>query len=910
MTDTESTMDETPVPDSDEIIQKLQRKRSATGWLGVLVAAIGISFSIFQVMLAAKSFYWDLPLPIVGEVRLVGLQLLQANAVHVSFALILTFLLYPPTTGEGRIVQSFGRLYSLLHDVVGGTNPLGRALEAVRNGLRWAFFDPEQERLTPIDVVLSIFAALAAIYFLAEFKEIQNLRLFGLSSGAPFYEAFPFQPIFEALPFLQSAVGAIPGSEYPYAFFLGIVGVFLVLEATRRTIGLPLMLIVAAFIVYARWGYMIPVETPYVGVLSIPELSWQSIVQNLWYNTENGVFGIPVTVSVQFIYIFILFGAFLEKSGAGQWFIDLAYAGTGTRVGGPAKASILASGFMGTISGSSIANTVTTGTFTIPLMKRSGYDPEFSGAVESAASSGGQILPPVMGAAAFLIVQYTATPFADVIVVATIPAIVFFFGVWVMVHLKAVQTGVGGLDADELVNVGEHMRRGWFYLAPIGLLLYYLIIERLSVGRSAWYTILSIAALIALVAAYNDDTRRLVPLAVLAVAGLNFLTLVVFGVDLLGLVITGPMAALSPGAAFGRVIGNLGWYAIIAAVLVMGTRPMMRAPLLSMDPDVQETAKNLSSGIDHPSLADNQLFRYVAYTGNAMESGARTAVPVVIAVAAAGVIPGVISVSGLGPNLVSLITELAAGSLVLMLLMTAVSSIILGMGMPTTVTYIILVSLLGPALVAFGIAELAAHLFILYFGVIADITPPVAVAAYAASGVAQSDAFETGVKAFSLSLNKAIVPFAFVLSPGILLLRTDVSIPGSDKTYRVLTSGDLTELAFSIPEVLIPVVGLFLGVFALGPTVIGHLTAPVSRLGRAGFALSSFLLMAPALFVNAISDLLSLVALGPIPVTTTLDLALRVVGLVLFVGLFLKDRRTEWEGPTERVDGRPADEAA
>ena len=910
MTENEAPSEEAPIPDSDELINKLQRKRSVAGWLGVIVAAIGISFSVFQLLLAAKSFYWTLPLPVIGEVELVGLQLLQANAVHVSFALVLTFLLYPPTTGDGRIVRSIGRVYTTIHDRIGAGNPIGRVLESARSAVRWGFYDTEQERLTPIDVVLSIAAALSAIYFLAEFDEIQSLRLFGLESGAPFYEAFPFEPLFDALPVLKSLIGGIPGAEYSYAFFLGIVGVFLVLEATRRTIGLPLVLIVASFIVYARWGYMIPAETPYVGVLSIPELSWQSIVQNLWYNTENGVFGIPVTVSVQFIYIFILFGAFLEKSGAGQWFIDLAYAGTGTRVGGPAKASILASGFMGTISGSSIANTVTTGTFTIPLMKRSGYDAEFAGAVESAASSGGQILPPVMGAAAFLIVQYTATPFADVIVVATIPAIVFFFGVWVMVHLKAVQTGVGGLDASELVNVGDHLRRGWFYLAPIGLLLYYLIIERLSVGRSAWYTILSIAALIGLVAAYNDDTRRLLPLSVLAVTGLNFAALVLFGVDLLGLVITGPMTALSPGAAFGRVVGNLGWYAIVAAVLVMGTRPMMRSPLLSMDPDVQETAKNVSRGIRRPKLEDNQLFRYIAYTGNAMEAGARTAVPVVIAVAAAGVIPGVISVSGLGPNLVSLITELAAGSLVLMLLMTAVSSIILGMGMPTTVTYIILVSLLGPALVAFGIAELAAHLFILYFGVIADITPPVAVAAYAASGVAQSDAFETGVKAFSLSLNKAIVPFAFVVSPGILLLRTGVVVPGSDKSYRVMTSGDLTDLVFSIPEVLIPVVALFIGVYALGPTVIGHLTAPLSRLERAGFAVSSFLLMAPSLVVMAISDVLSLFALGPIPLSTTLDMGLRAVGLVLFVVLYVGDRRTEWAGPGEQSDGRQSDQTA
>ena len=897
MTDTEPEDATTPV-DSDELIKQLQQKRTVAGRLGIFVALVGLSFSVFQLLLAAKSFYWDLPLPVVGEIRLVGLQLLQANAIHVVFALVLTFLLYPPTTGDGRFVRAGGRIYSAVLARVGPDSTVGEFIAAVRGGVRWAAFDPDQDRLTPLDVALAAVAALAAIYFLAEFQEIQNLRVRGLVAGQPFYEAFPFAPVFEAIPFLEGLVTAVPGAEFSYAFFLGIVGVFLVLEATRRTIGLPLMLIVASFIVYARWGHLIPGGTPYVGILSIPELSWQAIVQNLWYNTENGVFGIPVTVSVQFIYIFILFGAFLEKSGAGQWFIDLAYAGTGTRTGGPAKASILASGFMGTISGSSIANTVTTGTFTIPLMKRSGYDAEFSGAVESAASSGGQILPPVMGAAAFLIVQYTATPFADVIVAATIPAIVFFFGVWVMVHLKAVQTGVGGLDKSELVNVGDHLRRGWFYLVPLALLLYYLIVERLSVGRSAWYTILAIAALVALVAAYNDQTRRLLPAAFAGVTLVQFALYVTLGVDFLGLFITGPLEPLAPGVAVSRVVGDLGWYAIIAGVLVMAARPGMRAPLLSLDPSVNEATKTVGSVFRRPSLRDNQLVRYLTYGGHAMDAGARTAVPVVIAVAAAGIIPGIISVSGLGPNLVSLITELAAGSLVLMLLMTAVASIILGMGMPTTVTYIILVSLLGPALVEFGIAELAAHLFILYFGVIADITPPVAVAAYAASGVAQSDAFETGVKAFSLSLNKAVVPFAFVLSPGILLLKTGVEIPGSDKTYRVLTSADLLDPLFSITEVLIPVLGLFLGVFALGPTVIGHLSAPLSRLDRIGFAASSFFLMAPGLVLQTLSDLFSLVGLGGVPITLGVDLGLRVVGLLLLVVLVLKDRRTEWAGPT------------
>ncbi|MFW6458815.1 MAG: TRAP transporter permease [Halodesulfurarchaeum sp.] len=879
MNETDTETGEVP-NDGKELIQEIQRKRSITGWASVTVAVIGIAFSLFQIVLAAKSFDWKIMLPVVGEVEVLSFQLLQANAIHVSFALVLAFILFPPSTGDGRSARWLGILYERLSTRFGAGSPLRSFFDRVRGGIHWAMVDPEKDRITPIDLLFIGLSVLAGVYFLTDFSEIREMRRFGLSGGRSIAEVIP----------LIDPVG-LPGMELSYAFVLGVIGVLLVLEATRRTIGLPLMLIVATFILYARWGHMIPRNAAYVGVLSIPELSWESIIQNLWYNTENGVFGIPVTVSVQFIYIFILFGAFLEKSGAGQWFIDLAYAGTGTRTGGPAKASILASGFMGTISGSSIANTVTTGTFTIPLMKRSGYSPEFSGAVESAASSGGQILPPVMGAAAFLIVQYTATPFADVIVVATVPAIVFFFGVWVMVHLEAVREGVGGLDSSELVNVPEHLRRGWFYLVPLLLLLYYLIVERLSVGRSAWYTILAIGGLLALVAAYNDDTRWLLPAVLLVISAVQFVSFVAVGTDPVGLIVTGPVGSMGPEAAFGAVLGHLGWNAIFAGMIVMAVRPQLFAPLLSFDPSVGKSTRAVSKGLDRPSLEDNQLFRYLVYTANAMDAGARTAVPVVIAVAAAGVIPGIISVSGLGPNLVSLITHLAAGSLVLLLLMTAVASIILGMGMPTTVTYIILVSLLGPALVKFGIAELAAHLFILYFGVIADITPPVAVAAYAASGVAQSDPFETGVKAFSLSLNKAVVPFAFVITPGILLLKTGVEVPDSNKTYRILNMGDILDLGYSIPEVFVPVIGLFLGVTALGPTVIGHLYGPVSRLERVGFAVSSLLLMAPGLLVTGISDVLMVAGGGTIPVTTPMDLGLRLVGLALFLALGIANRR-------------------
>jgi TRAP transporter 4TM/12TM fusion protein len=827
--------------------------------------------------LAAKGFVLSLSVPGVGDIVFASLQLLQINAVHVSFGLILTFLLYPGSTGDGPLSRRCIALGTLVDEKLGRDHPVSRVVHAVGAALAWAFLDRDMNRVTPSDFVFIGLSVLSAAYFITDFQEIQRMRALGVQRGRPIQEVFTF---------LEPIAGLLgPLADTSYAFVLGVLGVLLVLEATRRAISLWLMVIVAAFIVYARFGVLIPQDAAYVGVLSIPELSWASIIQNLWYNTENGVFGIPVTVSVQFIYIFILFGAFLEMSGAGQWFIDLAYGATGTRRGGPAKASILASGFMGTISGSSIANTVTTGAFTIPLMKRSGYRPEFAGGVEASASSGGQILPPVMGAAAFLIVQYTGTPFREVIVAATIPAIVFFFGVWVMVHFEAVKENIGGLDPSELVDLRTHLTTGWFYLVPIGLLLYYLIIERLSVARSAWFTLIAIGALIALVAAYSDETRGRLGAVFGALFGATFLSQLLAGAGVLGALAGDGTGGQSAAAAFGATVGSVGTLAILAGVLTLATKPYLESEILSYDDAVDEAAETTADAIGRSDVATNGLYRLGVFFGKSMESGARTAVPVVIAVAAAGIIPGVISVSGLGPNLVSLIRAVAGGSLVLLLVVTAISSIILGMGMPTTVTYIILVSLLAPALTTFGVPVLAAHLFILYFGVIADITPPVAVAAYAASGVAKSDAFQTGIEAFSLSLNKAIVPFAFILAPGILLIRVE------DGAARIMTFADVADLAFFIPEVVVPVVGVFVGVIALAATVIGFVHSRVSRSRRVAFAVSSLLLMAPGLAVSGLYDILGLVGFGGGEVTLAVDLALRGVGLALFVALLTENRR-------------------
>jgi len=849
---TDQEVEELTEEETEELLQEIERRRTLTGYGAIALSVVGILFSLYQVWLAAKGFEIAFALPVVGEIELIALQQLQANAIHVVLGLVIAFALFPPSTEDGFLSQRLKDLHADVRERFDEDSPVVTVAGAVARAVRWLFGDPDMRRVTPIDFVFITWAALAGIYYLMEFEEILRMRALGLDAGRTVGEIYTVLGPLNALPIFGVS---------SWAYLLGVGMILLVLEATRRALGMYLMAIVGSFVVYAKYAFLIPLDAPFVSVLSTTEASWSTIVRNLWY-TDQGILGVPVLVSVQFIYIFILFGAFLEMSGAGQWLIDLAYSATGRRKGGPAKASILASGFMGTISGSSIANTVTTGAFTIPLMKKSGYRPSFSGAVEASASSGGQILPPVMGAAAFLIVEYTLTPYAEVILAAAVPAAVFFFGVWVMVHLEASRADIGGVEGLDLVDIRTHLTHGWFYLVPIGLLLYYLIVQRLSVARSAWFTILAILALIAFVAAYTEETR--VPLFG-----------AIFGVT----VLRGGLAWLNGAPVVGTVAGSFEWIMIGGSLAVLLVRYDIDPALLRYNDDVADSAETVAGKLNRTSLADNALFRYGTFIFKSLDSGARTATTVVIAVAAAGIIPGVIATTGLGPNLTALILDLSGGSLVILLFITAVSSIILGMGMPTTVTYIILVSLLGPAIAEFGIPILAAHLFILYFGVIADITPPVAVAAYAASGVAKSDPFDTGVKAFSLSLNKAIVPFAFVLSPGILLLRGT----GTGQEVNVLTFADVADLGFFVPEVLIPIVGVFVGVVALGATVIGHFYTDVSGVERAGFAVSALLLMAPGLLISPLSALVGS--------SIALDIGLRAVGVIVFLALLLSKRR-------------------
>ncbi|MBS4054360.1 MAG: TRAP transporter permease [Thermaerobacter sp.] len=451
------------------------------------------------------------------------------------------------------------------------------------------------------------------------------------------------------------------GIPTPLDVAVGILAIALVLEITRRTIGPELPIVAVVFLVYANLGPYFPSPLGHRGY------SIRSIVEHIFLTTE-GIYGTPLGVSSTFVFLFILYGAFLEKTGVGQFFIDLAFAATGHMRGGPAKTAVLASGLMGSISGSSVANTVTTGAFTIPAMKRVGYSPEFAGAVEAAASTGGQIMPPVMGAAAFIMSEMTGIPYLQIVKAATIPAILYYLAVATMVHFEALKKGLVGLPKALLPDPRATLKRGWHLLIPLIAILYFLMAGR-SPFRAAFYSI-NIAVVVAVIGAYIKRERPL------------------------------------------------------------GIRDILKA----------------------------------------LENGARSAVGVASACACAGIIVGVVTLTGLGLKFSSLVLSVGDGNMLLTLFMTMIASLILGMGLPTTAKYIVLATMAAPALVALGVPLIAAHLFILYFGVVADITPPVALAAYAGAGIAGGNAMKTCVLALKLALAGFLIPYMFTLSPALLLI--------------------------------------------------------------------------------------------------------------------------------------------
>ena len=463
--------------------------------------------------------------------------------------------------------------------------------------------------------------------------------------------------------------------------FAGVVAIVTLLEASRRTVGWPISFIAACFIGYAYAGPALP------GVLRHGGYSTGRMVGQLYLGQE-GIYGIPLGVAASFVFIFILFGALLEVTGAGQFFIDLAYAITGRQRGGPAKAAVLASAAMGSVSGSAIANVVTSGAFTIPLMKKVGYSPEEAGGIEAAASTGGQILPPIMGAGAFLIAEYTGLPYLEVVKAGLIPAILYMGTVYVFVHLVAVKRDLKGIPSSELPRFRTTLARGWHFLVALVVLMSALLMD-FSVARVGFLSCLAVTALAALRAAWDRSGRHQVG--------------------------SKPAEALHPPLT-GWVGGGI--VRILDGFVIAG----------------------------------------------------RNALPVSLACAVAGIIVGIVGLTGLGLKFSSLMLSLSQGNLFLALILLLLASLVLGMGLPVTASYVVLIVLAGPVLINdFGLPVLIAHLLVFWYSQDSNVTPPVCLAAYAAAGVAGSDPMRTGLQAWKYAKGLYLIPLLMVVHPELAL---------------------------------------------------------------------------------------------------------------------------------------------
>jgi len=497
---------------------------------------------------------------------------------------------------------------------------------------------------------------------------------------------------------------------------VGVICIIAVLEASRRAVGLGLTIIGIMAILYALAGTR--GALPWLGdlmpgILSHRGASLDRLVGQLYLGQE-GIFGLPLGVAATFVFMFVLFGAFLEKTGAGKFFIDLAFAATGKKPGGPAKAAVIASAGMGSISGSAIANVVTTGAFTIPLMKKLGYRPAQAGGVEAAASTGGQITPPLMGAGAFLISEYTRIPYIDIVLVSIFPAILYLGTVYLFVHIVAMKQGMRGLDATELPVVRTVLAAGWQFIVPL-ILLVVLLVNNISPMRVGFWAIIS----------------------VIAMAGLRGAWTLYAG---------GPMTG--------------------------------------------------------PRIKDS-IMRGISMIFESLELGARNAVAVSIACAVAGIIVGVVGLTGLGLKFSSMMISLSGGNIVIALLLVLVASLILGLGLPVTASYIVLIVLVGPALnTEFGIPLLIAHLVVFWYSQDSNVTPPVALAGFAGAAIAGAKPMETSMQAWKFAKGLYLIPAFMVFNPELIL--------GGPVPYVIWTGFSAT-----------------LGLIAFAAAIEGYLFAPM-----------------------------------------------------------------------------------
>ena len=579
----------------NKIKEDLSPTRNLTGFHLKLVAIIAITWSLFQLWYASPFPFW---------LNFGMFKGLPARAIHLGFALLLAFLIFPYARGK---------------------------------------------KVNFIDILIAITGAICCLYIYVFYDQL-------VDRGG-----------------ILLKINLSDNFAIPIELILGIIGILILLEATRRVIGVPLVVIAVCFLLFSYFGQYAP------DIISHGGLSLKRLVGFQWFDQE-AIFGIPIGVSVDFIFLFVLFGALLETAGGGKYFLDLAFAMVGKMRGGPAKAAILGSGMTGLISGSSIANTVTTGTFTIPIMKKTGFSKEKAGAIEVSSSVNGQIMPPVMGAAAFVMASFIGVTYFEVVKHAFLPAIISYIALFYISHLEALKLNLKGMDENDIPKLKKTFFEGIHFLVPIFVLIYLLVYMRLTASYSIFF-------------------------------------------------------------------------ATITLIIV-----------------------NLLNKIFKEKNFKNALIYWYNQTIVGFEKGALNMVSVGIAIATAGIIVGAVGSTGLSTNLIIVIESIAKDNVIILLFLTIILCLLLGMGLPTTANYVVVASLMATVLVDVGNASgfifplIAVHLFVFYFGLMADVTPPVGLASYAAAAISGGDPLRTGAQAFWYSLRTGILPIVFLFNSELLLI--------------------------------------------------------------------------------------------------------------------------------------------
>ncbi|MBE6788890.1 MAG: TRAP transporter fused permease subunit [Ruminococcaceae bacterium] len=504
-----------------------------------------------------------------------------------------------------------------------------------------------------------------------------------------------------------------------FEIIVGIIGILLLAELCRRAMGFPILCVAGAFVVYAAIWL----------VNNNPRTALRNLIFGLFYDLKSGIFSTPVTVCASFIVLFIILGSFLEKTGIGKFFIDLANSIAGARVGGPAKVAVISSALEGMYSGSSVANTVGSGAVTIPTMKKTGYKPEFAAAVEAAASTGGQIMPPIMGAAAFLMAEITGYSYFTIVIAAILPAALYFTGIFMMVHFEGKRLGLKGLPKEAIPNFFKLILKNGYLLLPVVVLV--VCMNHFTAGMSACFAIL-----FALIVSLIDKTL---------IKALFKGQLKNFG-DVLRLVM--PVFPVITLVVLWKVVSlEMGVSIFVSMLVAIALSFFTKDAILKPDLVVE-----------------------------GFKGGTHGSIGVAAACGVAGIISGVVSMTALGSTLISVIVPLAEKGTFIALFLTMLCCIVLGMGVPTTANYVIMATITAPILIKMGIPVLAAHMFVFYFGIVADITPPVALAAYAGSAIAKSNPLKTGITATKLAITAFIVPYIFAYSPHMLLVIGDPTV--------------------------------------------------------------------------------------------------------------------------------------